>query len=124
MYSGNPKARRIECRFPDPSCNGYLAFSALLMAAIDGIKNEIDPGEPLDRNIYEMDPTEMAHIPSTPATLEEALQALEADHEFLLEGGVFTEDLIRGWIEYKWKYEINELRQRPHPYEFYLYYDV
>jgi len=124
MYSDNPKARRIECRFPDPSCNGYLAFSALLMAAIDGIKNQIDPGEPLDRNIYEMDPTEMAHIPSTPATLEEALQALEADHEFLLEGGVFTEDLIRGWIEYKWKYEINELRQRPHPYEFYLYYDV
>jgi len=120
MYSKNPKTRRLECRFPDPSCNGYLAFSALMMAALDGIRHQIDPGEPLDRDIYEMTSAELSRVPSTPATLEEALQALEADHEFLLQGNVFTEDLVRGWIEYKWKFEIQEMRQRPHPYEFYL----
>jgi len=124
MYSKNPKTRRLECRFPDPSCNGYLAFSALMMAALDGIRHQIDPGEPLDRDIYEMTSAELSRVPSTPATLEEALQALEADHEFLLQGNVFTEDLVRGWIEYKWKFEIQEMRQRPHPYEFYLYYDA
>ncbi len=124
MYSDNPKAKRLECRFPDPSSNGYLTFSALLMAAIDGIKNQIDPGKPLDRNIYEMEGEEAKHIPNTPASLEEAMEHLKKDHAFLLEGGVFTEDLIQGWIDYKVEYEIKPMALRPHPYEFHLYYDA
>jgi len=123
MYSGSPKAKRLEFRCPDPTCNGYLMFSAMLMAMLDGIENEIDPGEPLDRDIYEMSPEELDKTEKTPATLEEAVIALEEDHEYLKEGGVFTEDLIEAWIDYKWEYEIQPLRLRPHPYEFFLYYD-
>ena len=108
MYSASPKLKRLEVRFPDPSCNGYLAFSALLMAALDGIENRIDPGEPLDRDIYAMSPEELANVPSTPGSLDAALDALEKDHEFLLKGDVFTEDVIQTWIEYK---RLNESRQ-------------
>ncbi|SMC27745.1 L-glutamine synthetase [Desulfacinum hydrothermale DSM 13146] len=124
MYSPSPKAKRIEVRFPDPSCNGYLAFSALLMAALDGIENRIDPGEPLDKDIYSLSPEELADVPSTPGSLEEALKALEADHEFLLKGDVFTQDVIDTWIEYKRSQEVDAVRLRPHPYEFMLYYDI
>ena len=123
VYSKNPKAKRLEFRCPDPSCNGYLSFSAILMAMIDGIKHKIDPGEPLDRDIYEMTPSELENYPKTPADLGEALDALESDHRFLLEGGVFTEDLIQTWIDYKRANEVDPLRLRPHPYEFFLYYD-
>lgn len=124
MYSPSPKLKRLEVRFPDPSCNGYLAFSALLMAALDGIENRIDPGEPLDRDIYAMTPEELANVPSTPGSLEEALKALEKDHEFLLKGDVFTEDVIRTWIEYKTLSEVDPIRMRPHPHEFKLYFDI
>lgn len=123
MYTDNPNAKRLEFRCPDPSCNGYLTFSAMLMALIDGIDNKIDPGEPLDRDIYEMTKAELDNTEKTPASLEEALQALESDHEFLLRGDVFTEDLIRTWIDYKMENEVEELRLRPHPHEFFLYYD-
>jgi len=123
MYSPNPKAKRLEFRCPDPSSNGYLLFAAVVMAMLDGIENRIDPGEPLDRNIYEMRPDELAHIPSTPASLDAALAALEQDHAFLTRGGVFTDDLIRTWVDYKRENEIEPLRLRPHPYEFHLYYD-
>ena len=123
MYSKNPKSKRVEFRCPDPSCNGYLTFSAMLMAMLDGIKNKTSPGEPLDRDIYEMTAEELANTRTTPGSLEEALVALEQDHEFLLQGGVFTEDLIETWIEYKVANEIEPLKLRPHPYEFYLYYD-
>jgi len=124
MYSPSPKLKRIEVRFPDPSCNGYLAFSALLMAALDGIENRIDPGEPLDRDIYAMTPEELASVPSTPGSLEASLKALEKDHEFLLKGDVFTEDVIETWIEYKTLNEVDAVRMRPHPHEFKLYFDI
>ncbi len=124
MYSPSPKAKRIELRFPDPSCNGYLAFSAMLMAGLDGIQNKIDPGDPLDKDIYGLTPEELAEVPSLPATLEEAIDALEADHDFLLKGDVFTQDVIDMWISYKRENEIGELRLRPHPYEFTMYYDI
>ncbi|NLI83658.1 MAG: type I glutamate--ammonia ligase [Deltaproteobacteria bacterium] len=124
MYSPSPKLKRLEIRFPDPSCNGYLAFSALLMAALDGIENRIHPGEPLDRDIYAMTPEELANVPSTPGSLEEALNALEKDHEFLLKGDVFTEDVISKWIEYKRENEVDAIRMRPHPHEFKLYFDI
>ncbi len=123
MYSASPKAKRIEVRFPDPSCNGYLAFSAMLMAGLDGIENKIDPGEPLDRDIYGLSPEELASVPSTAATLEEALEALKEDHEFLLKGDVFTKDVIDGWIEYKTENEVNPVRMTPCPQEFALYFD-
>jgi glutamine synthetase len=123
MYSASPKAKRIEFRCPDPSCNPYLAFSAILMAGLDGIKNRIDPGKPLDLNIYHMSKADLAKVPSTPGSLVESLNALKKDHAFLMEGGVFTEDLIETWIEYKTAYELDPLRLRPHPYEFHLYYD-
>jgi glutamine synthetase len=123
MYSDNPKAKRLEFRCPDPSCNGYLTWSAMLMALMDGIENKIDPGEPLDRDIYEMSRAELAATNKTPASLEEALGALREDHAFLTKGNVFTEDLIETWIDWKEENEIEELRLRPHPYEFYLYYD-
>jgi glutamine synthetase len=123
MYSQSPKSKRIEFRCPDPSSNGYLMFSALLMAMLDGIENEIDPGDPLDRDIYEMTRAELAQTPQTPASLEQALEALGNDPAFLVKGGVFTDDLIRTWIDYKTGHEVNELTLRPHPYEFYLYYD-
>jgi glutamine synthetase len=123
MYSDNPKAKRLEFRCPDPTANGYLAWTAMLMAAVDGIQNEIDPGEPLDRDIYEMSAEELAAYPKTPGSLEEAIDALEADHAFLLAGDVFTDDLVAGWIEWKRENELNEMALRPHPYEFHLYYD-
>ena len=123
MYHANPKTKRFEFRCPDPSANGYLAFTALLMAALDGIENKIDPGEPLDRDIYEMTEEELANTPKVPGSLAEALDALEKDHAFLTKGGVFTDDLIETWIEYKRENELHELSLRPHPYEFYLYYD-
>jgi len=123
MYSPSPKAKRLEFRCPDPSANGYLMFSAMLMAMLDGIEQKTDPGTPLDRNIYEMSREELSHIPSTPGSLAEALAALERDHAFLTRGGVFTDDLISTWIDYKTENELEELRLRPHPYEFHLYYD-
>ncbi|MFQ5652467.1 MAG: type I glutamate--ammonia ligase [bacterium] len=124
VYSENPKSKRIEFRCPDPSCNPYLAFSAMLMAGLDGITNKIDPGEPLDKDIYDMSPEELADVPSTPASLDEALDALQADHEFLLKGDVFTDDVVETWIAYKRENEVNAVRLRPHPYEFALYYDI
>jgi len=124
MYSASPKAKRIEFRTPDPSCNGYLAFSAMLMAVLDGIENKIDPGEPLDKNIYDLPPEELANIPSAPGSLEEALAALKEDHEFLLKGDVFTQDVIDMWLDYKTENEVNAVKLRPHPIEFYLYYDI
>jgi glutamine synthetase len=124
MYSPSPKAKRVEVRFPDCSCNGYLAFSAMLMAGLDGIQNKIDPGQPLDKDIYELGPEELKGVPSVPGSLEAALSALEADHEFLLKGDVFTQDTIDTWIEYKRKREVDPVRLRPHPYEFLLYFDI
>jgi glutamine synthetase len=123
-YSQNPKAKRVEFRCPDASCNPYLAFSAMLMAAIDGIQNKIDPGKPLDKDIYDLPPEELAKVPNTPGSLEEAMDCLEEDHEFLLKGEVFTSDVISTWIEYKRKKEADEVRLRPHPHEFYLYFDM
>ncbi|MDP3981557.1 MAG: type I glutamate--ammonia ligase [Chlamydiota bacterium] len=124
MYSNSPKSKRIEVRFPDPSCNPYLAFATMLMAGLDGIQNKIDPGEPLDKNIYDLPPEELANVPSCPGTLEGALNALKKDHEFLLKGDVFTQDVIDTWIHYKMTREADQMRLRPHPYEFALYYDV
>lgn len=124
MYSSSPKSKRVEFRPPDPSCNPYLAFAAMLMAGLDGIENKIHPGEPLDRDIYDLNPEEMKNVPSLPGSLEEALNALEDDHEFLLKGEVFTEDVVRTWIDYKRKNEVDAVRLRPHPYEFQLYYDI
>jgi len=124
MISPNPAARRIEFRCPDPSCNPYFAFSAMLMAALDGIRNRIDPGEPLDKNIYELPPQELARIPSTPGSLEEALEELERDHEFMLQGDLFSQDVIETWINWKREKAILPVQLRPHPYEFELYYDL
>ena len=124
MYSANPKAKRIEVRFPDASCNPYLAFSAMLMAGLDGIENKIDPGDPLDKNIYDLAPEELAGVPSVPGSLDAALESLEEDHEYLLRGDVFTQDVIDTWISYKQENEIDAIRLRPHPYEFYLYFDI
>ncbi len=124
MYSPSPKAKRVEFRCPDPMCNPYLAFSAVLMAGLDGIENRIDPGEPLDKNIYDLPPAELSKITKAPASLNDALAALENDHDFLLKGDVFTEDVIQTWIQYKMEREIVPLSQRPHPYEFFLYYDA
>ena len=124
MYSSSPKAKRIEFRTPDPSCNGYIAFSAILMAVIDGIENKIDPGDPLDKNIYDLPPEELANIESAPGSLKEALEALKNDNEFLLKGDVFTKDVIEKWIEYKTANEVNQVNLRPHPHEFFLYYDI
>ncbi len=124
MYSPSPKAKRIEFRCPDPSANPYLAFSALMMAALDGIQNKIHPGDPLDKDIYDLEPEELAKVPTTPGSLGEALDALAKDHEFLLRGDVFTQDVINTWIWYKKKNEVQALALRPHPYEFCLYYDI
>jgi glutamine synthetase len=124
MYSTSPKSKRIEFRCPDPTANPYLAFSAMLMAGIDGIMNRIDPGDPLDKDIYDMEPEELMNVPSTPGSLEGALQALAEDHEYLLKGDVFTEDVINTWIKYKMEKEVKPMALQPHPYEFSLYYDV
>jgi len=124
MFSTNPKSKRVEYRTPDPSCNGYLAFAAILMAGLDGIENKIDPGQPLDKDIYGLSPEELSGIPSAPGSLEEALNALKEDHEFLLKGDVFTPDVIEKWIEYKTEAEVNAVRMRPVPMEFALYFDI
>jgi glutamine synthetase len=124
MYSASPKTKRIEFRCPDPTCNPYLAFAAILLAAIDGIQNKMNPGPPLDRDIYDLPPEELAKVPKAPGSLDEALAALERDHEFLLRGDVFTEDVIATWIHFKREKEIQPMRLRPHPYEFCLYYDA
>ena len=124
VYSPSPKAKRVEFRCPDPSCNPYLAFPALMMAALDGIQNKIDPGDPLDKDLYDLSPEEAATVPTTPGSLAESLNALEGDHEFLLRGDVFTEDALRMWIDYKRENEIAPVNLRPHPHEFELYYDI
>jgi len=124
VYTAQPKAKRIEFRPPDPSCNPYLAFPAMLMAGLDGIENQIDPGDPLDKNTYELSPEEAASLKTVPGSLEESLQALEDDHDFLLKGDVFTPDVIDVWLEFKREVEIDPVRLRPHPWEFYLYFDV
>lgn len=121
-FSDSPKAKRIEYRPPDPSANPYLCYAALLMAGLDGVLNRIDPGEPMDKNLYELPPEEHARIPQMPGSLAEALEHLKADHEFLLQGGVFTREFLDMWIEHKLK-EHDAIRLRPHPYEFFLYYD-
>jgi glutamine synthetase len=124
VYSQSPKSKRIEFRCPDPACNPYLAFSAMLLAGLDGVQNKLNPGDPLDKDIYELSPEELAEVPSTPASLEAALDALEADHGFLLKGDVFTPDVIETWIAYKRAKEVDAMRLRPHPYEFMLYFDI
>ena len=124
LYSASAKAKRIEFRCPDPSCNPYLAFSAILMAAIDGIQNKINPGDPLDKDIYDLPPEELAKVPHTPGSLREALKALKEDHEYLLKGDVFTSDVIETWISYKMEREVQAIDLRPHPWEFALYYDI
>jgi glutamine synthetase len=124
MYSMNPKAKRVEFRTPDPSCNPYLAFAAMLMAGLDGIEHRIDPGRPIDKNLYDLPPAEAKEVKSTPGSLNEALDALEFDHAFLLRGDVFTKDVIETWLSYKRQKEADPIRLRPHPYEFHLYYDV
>jgi glutamine synthetase len=123
MYSPSPKAKRIEVRFPDPAANPYLAFAAMAMAGLDGVMNKIDPGEPLDKDIYAMSPEELADVPTCPGSLDGALEALSRDHEFLLRGDVFNKDLIETWIEYKRTSEVDALRMRPHPIEFAMYFD-
>ena len=123
MYSPSPKAKRIEVRFPDPACNGYIAFSAMLMAGLDGIENRLGAGDPLDKDIYSLTPEELKGVTGMPASLEDALNNLKKDHAFLLKGDVFTEDVVETWIEYKMANEVSAIRLRPHPYEFTLYYD-
>jgi glutamine synthetase len=124
VYSPSPKAKRLEFRCPDGSSNPYLTFAAMLMAMLDGIKNKIKPGEPLDKDIYDLEPEELAKVPKAPGSLEGALECLERDHEFLLQGDVFTRDVISTWIWYKREKEVDAIRLRPHPYEFALYYDI
>lgn len=123
MYNSSPKAKRIEFRTPDPSCNGYLGFAAIMMAGIDGVLNRIDPGEPMDKDIYSLSPEERAHIPAVPGDLNEALNHLRNDHEWLLRGDVFSKDLVDTWIDYKYNKEVQEARLRPTPIEFAMYYD-
>jgi len=123
-YSKAPGARRIEFRTPDPSCNPYLAFAACLQAGLDGVRNKIEPPAPVDKDIYDLEPDELATMQQVPGSLEEVLSALRADNEFLLEGGVFTEDVIDTWIEYKTTHELDAVRLRPHPHEFMLYFDI
>ncbi len=124
MYSEAEAAKRVEVRFPDPSCNPYFTFPAMLMAGLDGIQNKMEPPEPIDKDLYDLEPEEMAKVKSTPATLEESLDALEADQEYLTRGGVFTQDVIDMWLSYKRENEVDVIRLRPHPAEFILYYDV
>ena len=124
MYSSSEKSKRIEFRPPDPAANPYLAFSAMLMAGLDGIRNKIEPGQPIDKNIYELPENEAKKVRTVPRSLEEALDALDKDRDFLLEGGVFTQDVIDTWIAYKHEVEIDAIRLRPHPHEFYLYFDI
>ncbi len=124
ITGSNARAKRIEFRVPDPSCNPYLAFSAMLMAGLDGVKNKIEPIAPVDKDLYELPPDEAADIPQVPASLEGVLDALENDHDFLTEGGVFTDDLIETWVDFKRTNEVAPIRLRPHPHEFEMYYDI
>jgi glutamine synthetase len=124
ITGSNPKAKRIEFRCPDPSANPYLAFSAQLLAGLDGIRNKIEPADPVDKDLYELPPEEQKSIKQLPGSLDVVLDNLEKDHDFLLKGDVFTPDLIETWIEYKRKNEVDPVRLRPHPYEFALYYDI
>ncbi len=124
LYSKSPRAKRVEFRCPDPSCNPYLAFSAMLMAGLDGVQRRIEPPAPVDKDLYDLPPEELANVPQVPGSLEDALSALEADQDFLKVGGVFTDDLIDTWVGYKRLHEIDEVRLRPHPWEFMLYYDI
>jgi len=124
MYSDSPNAKRVEFRCPDPSANAYLAFAAMLMAGLDGVQNKLDPGDPLDKNIYDLPPEEAKKVQQVPGSLDESLRALEKDHAFLERGSVFTDDVIQTWLEYKWKREVDPVRIRPHPWEFYLYFDI
>lgn len=124
MYSNSPKTKRVEFRPPDPACNPYLGFAGMMMAGLDGILNKIDPGEPLDKDIYDLSPEEMKKVPSMPASLDEALYCLEEDHAFLTKGDVFSEELIETFVTYKRRAEAEAVRLRPHPYEFALYYDI
>ena len=124
VYSKSPRAKRVEFRAPDPACNPYLCFAALLMAGLDGVQNRIDPGEPADKDLYELPPEEAKLIKQVPGSLGEVLDALEADNEFLLKGDVFTPDLLEAYIAYKRETELDPVRMRPHPYEFVLYYDI
>ena len=124
MYSADPKAKRVEFRCPDPAANPYLAFAAMLMAGLDGIERRINPGDPIDKNLYDLPQEQMAKVPKAPGTLDEALDALQGDHQFLLAGSVFTKDVIETYFSYKRLHEIDEIRLRPHPYEFFLYYDI
>ena len=120
----NAGAKRLEFRTPDPTANPYLAFAAMLMAGLDGVKNKIEPPDPIDKDLYDLPPEEARGVKQVPGSLEEVLDALEADHDFLLEGGVFTPDVIETWIAYKRVHELDAVRLRPHPYEFHLYYDI
>ena len=124
QYSQAPEAKRLEFRCPDPAANPYLSFAAMLMAGLDGVQNRIEPHDPVDKDIYDLPPAELQGLPSVPGSLDEALAALEAEHAFLLQGGVFPQDLIDSWISYKIEYEVDPVRLRPHPYEFHLYYDI
>jgi glutamine synthetase len=124
LYSRSEKSKRVEVRFPDPAANGYLAFSAMLMAGLDGIQHKITPPGPLDKDLYDLSPEDLAKVAKTPGTLDEALDALEDDHEFLLKGDVFTPDVIEMWLSYKRLKEIDAIRLRPHPWEFALYFDI
>ena len=124
MYFSTPASKRVEYRCPDPSCNAYLAFAAMLMAGLDGINRKLDPGDPLDADLYDLDPEQAAKVKQVPGSLDSVLDALEADHDFLLEGGVFTPDLIETWLDYKRTREVDGVRIRPHPYEFFLYFDA
>jgi len=124
LYSKSEKAKRIEFRPPDPSCNPYLAFAAMLMAGLDGVRNRIHPGEALDKDLYDLPPEEAALVESTPGSLRDVLTALEQDHAYLLEGDVFTPDLIEMWISWKMKNEVEAVDLRPHPYEFFMYFDI
>ena len=123
-YFDTPPAKRVEFRCPDPTANPYLAFSAMLLAGLDGINNQIDPGDPMDVDLYDLSPEEAANVQQVPGSLEESLNALEEDYEFLLAGDVFTSDLIETWLDYKRTEEVDAIRLRPHPYEFFLYYDA
>ena len=124
LYSKSPKAKRVEFRCPDPSCNPYLAFAAMLMAGLDGVQNRIEPPDPVDKDLYDLPPEELAKVPQVPGSLDEALAALESDQDYLKAGGVFTDDLIETWLAFKRLKEIDEVRLRPHPWEFMLYYDI
>jgi glutamine synthetase len=124
MYSGSPKTKRVEFRAPDPSCNPYLCFAALLMAGLDGIQKQIDPGEPIDKDLYDLPPEEAVKVLNTPGSLADVLDALEADHEFLLQSDVFTPDVLEAYITYKREAEVDPVRLRPHPHEFTLYFDI